>query len=432
LKNYFGQNGFILSYAATTKERILNQEDNIEIEQDLLNLAKDNELKRLDKFNLLDIQDEQFVVDVFNSANSDDSVCQYCHKRNKKEMDSCHICANQIKLGENLTKKRYLRIYNSNEINKNDVLLFEFNNSKYFANFSNEYPQEPKNCFDISSQKYDGVAKRSLNSYVAKNRDGIKAFEELQNGKSGLMALKADVDKLGDTFREYYMKSFKKFNRLSRELDFFFSDFATDILEKKYKNTYIIFAGGDDLFLIGDYQEVVAFAKELRDEFYKFTLQKATLSIGLVMFKHSTPISYISTLADEAESRAKSVLRERQDRDGIDIFGISMKFDEFLKIENDFVKIVEFLEQKNVDTTTFYYRLIELCDMKEHIQEDIKNAMWKSKLNYIFRRNIDKKDNDSEFFANIASLIENYGKKLKPSIFLKIYDNRDKTKKGEK
>ena len=70
--------------------------------------------------------------------------------------------------------------------------------------------------------------------------------------------------------------------------------------------------------------------------------------------------------------------------------------------------------------------------MKEHIQEDIKNAMWKSKLNYIFRRNIDKKDNDSEFFANIASLIENYGKKLKPSIFLKIYDNRDKTKKGEK
>ena len=167
--------------------------------------------------------------------------------------------------------------------------------------------------------------------------------------------MKADVDKLGDTFRDFYMTSFKKFNRLSRELDFFFSDYATSLMENR--NLYTVFAGGDDLFLIGEYQEIIKFAKEIRKEFYKFALEKSTLSMGLVMFKPSTPINYISQLADEAESRAKLVtLRDSDEtRDGIDLFGISMKFQEFLNIESKFDKIIEFLENNEVDTTTFYY-----------------------------------------------------------------------------
>ena len=428
LKNYFGQNGFILSYTSTTKDRILNQEDNPEIEKDLTTLAKDNELKKFNKFDLLNLDDTDICIDSFRGAKSDDTICPYCSKRVKIDTQHCQICDAQIKLGEKLTKKNYITIYDSKDTKQRDILLFEYKNSRYYAHLFDEYPQDLNNTFDISSNNYDGVPKWSLNSYVAKNDDSIKTFEELQNTKSGLFALKADVDKLGDTFREYYMKSFKKFNRLSRELDFFFSDFATNILEKKYKNTYIIFAGGDDLFLVGDYEEVIAFAKELREEFFRFSLQKATLSMGLVMFKHSTPINYISTLADDAELRAKAVLKDGVDRDGIDIFGISMKFNEFLEIEKSFQTVVTFLENNNVDTTTFYYRLIEFCDMREHIDDDIKNAMWLSKLNYVFRRNIDKRENNPKAFKIIVDLIEKFGEKFKPTLFLKIYQNRDKSK----
>jgi hypothetical protein len=53
--------------------------------------------------------------------------------------------------------------------------------------------------------------------------------------------------------------------------------------------------------------------------------------------------------------------------------------------------------------------------------------MWKSKLNYIFRRNIKKDDNNNEIFTKLNNLIEK-GEKFKPSIFLKIYNNRDKKK----
>jgi len=428
LKNYFGQNGFILSSSLTTNDRILNQSDNEEIKIDLQNLANDNNIKKYNKFNLVHAEDNKICIDVFKNVASDDNICKFCSKRAVSKDDTCEVCANQIALGEKLTKNKYISIYNSN--NKNDdILLFKYKEQNYYAKFFDNRPQNHLNTFDISSEKYDNIAKWSLNSYVAKNKT-IKTFEELQNNSQGLIALKADVDKLGDTFREYYMSSFKKFNRLSRELDFFFSDYATSLM--KNKNLYTIFAGGDDLFLVGEYRDVVDYAKELREEFYRFSLQKATLSMGLVMFKHSTPINYVSNLADESEARAKATSKDGKDRDGIDIFGISMKFEEFLEIEKDFNKIVEFLENNGVDTTTFYYRLIELSQMKEDINKDIKNAMWRSKLNYIIRRNISKENNDFDIYKKLINLVENYGKKIQPTIFLKIYENRDKINKGDK
>jgi len=428
LKHYFGENGFILSDTITTKEKLQNQ-DSQAMKQDLEKLAKDNEAKKFTKFNFLELEDDEICVDIFQKELNDNTVCEFCSKRVVKEDQACSICSHQIKLGQQLTKNDYINIYTSNDMKK-DILLFEYKNSNYFIKFFNEVPAKSLHTFDISAKKYSGIPKWSLNSYVSKEQEEIKTFEDLAKYSSGLFALKADVDKLGDTFREYYMTSFKKFNRLSRELDFFFSDYATSLMEGK--NLYTVFAGGDDLFVIGEYKEIIDYVKELREEFYRFSLHKATLSMGLVMFKPSTPINYVSSKADESEARAKAVVKDGKDRDGIDIFDISMKFGEFLEIEKEFAKVVEFLEKNSVDTTTFYYRLIEFCDMQKNIHKDIQNALWRSKLNYTIRRNIKKESNDFNIYEILFKLIEKYDEKLKPSIFLKIYANRDQIKKGEK
>jgi CRISPR-associated protein Csm1 len=436
LKNYFGQNGFILSYTKTTKSNILNQNSQ-EMKENLESLASDNEIKKLNKFNFLKLEDSDICKDIFSYK--DDEVCNFCNKRvatlQINDEKVCSVCNSQIILGEQIVTSNYIKI-SSEKIS--NIVIFKYKNSEYSVKFYKDL-KDIDSCkknsiamFDISSNEYKKYPKWSLKSYVPQNiNSNVKTFEEIAKGSSGLFALKADVDKLGDTFREYYMTSFKKFNRLSRELDFFFSDYITKIIEESYKNCYIVFAGGDDLFLIGEYKEVVKLAKTIRKEFYKFSLQKSTLSIGLVMFKPSTPINYISHLADEAESRAKLVTTKGSNltRDGIDLFGISMKFDEFLKIEADFKEIILFLEENVQDSTTFYYRLLDFCDMKEHINQDIKNAMWKSKLNYVIRRNIDKGNNNFDIYKKLFNLIEEYGEKLKPSIFLKIYQNRDKTDK---
>jgi len=438
LKNFFGQNGFILSSSTTTKEKILNQKDSMQ--SDLDALGADNDDKKLNKFDLLNLEDDDILIDPFEKATiHDNNSCKFCNKRivdEELKEDSCDICFNQINLGKKLTTHSHLniiqfgRLSREKKIQKNMIEIIKLGNKSYYARFSNS----PKHftwgkTFDISDKKYDKTTdKWSLNSYVPKDKnDKIKDFSILANNSSGLMALKADIDKLGDTFRDLYKEDFRKFNRLSREVEFFFSDYITSLLNAK--NIYTVFAGGDDLFVIGEYKEIVLIAKKIRDEFYKFSLNKTTISMGLVMFKPSTPITFVSKMADEAEKRAKI------ERDSIDIFGVSMKFDEFLEIEDSFKKITDFFEENKLDSTSFYYRLIELCDMKRDINEDIKNAMWQSKLNYIFKRNIyyqikDKRLREESLIQQkeIHKLIRDYVEKFKPSIFLKIYNNRDNKK----
>jgi len=433
IQNYFGENGIILSSVETTKNNIENQ-DSEEMKEDLLKLGKNNELNKLNKFNFYNL--DEVVIDIFEDAKNDSEICHFCKKRIATEKidgeECCEICANQIALGEYLTKKEYVKIYETDK-KSNDIFLLEYDNRFFYAKFSNEMELDI-DVFDISNKRYRGIPKWSLNSYVAKKDDySIKSFEEIQGNSQGLMALKADVDKLGDTFRNYYMTSFKKFNRLSRELDFFFSDYVTYYISQNYNNIYIVFAGGDDLFLIGEYKEVIKLVKDIRNKFYQFSVNKSTLSMGFVMFKHSTPINYISDLADEAEKRAKEVKDENGNtRNGIDIFGIPMKFDEFTEISDLVEKLTKKLEEQNKDTTTFYYRVLDLCDMRESLNEDnfkIENAQWKSKLSYIFKRNI---NNDIELLKEFNSAIEKYGKKLKPSLFLKIYQNRENLNKENK
>ncbi len=448
LKNFFGQNGFILSTTTTSKDKLLNQKD---MENDLLALGTDNDSKKLNKFDLLNVEDEEILINPFEDACRDDDICEFCSKRlkthNVDDTKACKICFNEIELGKNLTKKPYVTIFTSSkEESKKDIFIISLGGQNYYAKFEDEVSQEGAS-FDITSEPYFNYAKWSLNSYVdvynqddedAKNyndsykdvkKDEIKTFSHFLdkkiNGKlkttsSGLMALKADIDKLGDTFRAFYKEDFRKFNRLSREIEFFFSDYITSLVKNR-KNVYTVFAGGDDLFLIGEYREIVAIAKEIQEEFYRFSLEKTTISMGLVMFKPTTPINFVSKMADEAEKRAKI------ERDSIDIFGVAMKFEEFIAIERDFDEVVKYLKDNSVETTTFYYRLIELCDMRTNIHRDMRNAMWKSKLNYIIRRNIKRINNDSEIFTKISNLIEK-GEKFKPSIFLKIYNNRDEKK----
>ncbi len=469
LQKLFGQNGFILSAIKISKDILITSKENkLEREKILDDLGKINETNKLNKFNLLENND--ILINPFkNSEPTDSNSCKFCNKRIAKDKykiedeNCCDFCFNQINLGKHLVMNDYINVIGfgrkakDKSIDKNLIKIMEIGTRHYYARFSKyENHFSWGDSFNISAQKpYKKLPKWSLNSYVYKENNEIKDFSTLAQDSSGLMALKADIDKLGDSFRKFYIEDFKKFNRLSREVDFFFSDYITSLL--KEKKIYTVFAGGDDLFLIGEYKEIIKVARTIRDEFYTFSLNKTTISMGLVMFKPTTPINFVSEMADKAEKRAKSVLKDEDrdktpkeisenslDRDGIDIFGISMKFDEFIDIEDSFEEISSFFEKNRLDTTAFYYRLISFCDMRANLKhrdkdEEIKleNAMWKSKLNYSFRRNVyyrvkdeGLKEESLLIQKSIHSLIDKYDEKFKPSLFLKIYKNRDEKKEN--
>ena len=152
---------------------------------------------------------------------------------------------------------------------------------------------------------------------------GVLAREALIRTEKGfrsvpfLAACKADVDNLGLIFGLGLESggenrfSISRFAMLSRMLHHFFSSYLIQIIEKDFPNIYVVFAGGDDLFVLGPWSETVRFAEHLYDAFCRFTGNNpdVTLSAGVALAKPGLPMRVIKDLAEtqlEASKRRKA------------------------------------------------------------------------------------------------------------------------------
>lgn len=70
---------------------------------------------------------------------------------------------------------------------------------------------------------------------------------------------------------------------------------------------YTVFAGGDDLFLIGPWYDLVRLLESLHVWFRRITCDnpETTFSAGLVFSRPQTPVRHLAWLADEALEKAK-------------------------------------------------------------------------------------------------------------------------------
>lgn len=102
--------------------------------------------------------------------------------------------------------------------------------------------------------------------------------------------LKADVDNLGAVFAFGLQEtnSISRISTLSRMLDIFFSGYMQKLIEDNYPELYTVYSGGDDVLVIGPWDSITNFAKELNEEFKRFTCnnENLTLSAGIAFVKH--------------------------------------------------------------------------------------------------------------------------------------------------
>jgi len=187
--------------------------------------------------------------------------------------------------------------------------------------------------------------------------------------------------------------SFENFDTFSKTMDNFFSVYIPQTLMKeKYPNSYTVFAGGDDLFLLGAWDEVLEMAREIEGEFKSFVKgNDLSISFGIAIAKPSTPISYLADYTEKLLEEAKGIDNEtevKHPKDAISLFGETIKWKEYKRV---YALLDELFKDFKVVNTTTLYSLFHFCDMSKNIKEDIKNSMWKSKLNYLFSRNIDTK-----------------------------------------
>lgn len=160
--------------------------------------------------------------------------------------------------------------------------------------------------------------------------------------------LRMDVDNLGRIFAEGLgkNKTLPRIAGLSRQMSYFFKVYLNNLAEFRKINTpeikklfpadkrlnlLFIYAGGDDLFISGAWNEVVDFAFDVYQCFRAYTGHNPdmTISGGISIDDVKFPLYQAAKTSGEAEDKAKA-----NGKNSLGLFGQVFKWEEWLGIEN--------------------------------------------------------------------------------------------------
>ncbi|MEA3278023.1 MAG: type III-A CRISPR-associated protein Cas10/Csm1 [Pseudomonadota bacterium] len=148
----------------------------------------------------------------------------------------------------------------------------------------------------------------------------FEGFAEKARGIQRMGVLRMDVDNLGKILVNGLrftgasgtkeMGSLSRVATLSRQLHLFFAGYLNTLVAR-FPRTRIIYAGGDDLFLVGSWDELPAVASSIRKQFSAYACYNSafTVSGGLGLVPGKYPISRSAELAGAEEGRAKLLQR---------------------------------------------------------------------------------------------------------------------------
>lgn len=188
------------------------------------------------------------------------------------------------------------------------------------------------------------ASKLWMGDYAAANEnEELKTFAELAESSHGIKrigVLRADVDNMGAAFvsgfvREnaqdkYRYLTLSRTATLSRSLSVFFKYYLNGLLSsgresrlapEGRRNIVVVYSGGDDLFLVGAWNEVLAAAMEIRAAFSRYTGDALSISAGFAMFEPGYPIARMAAETAELEALAKTHRHPNGIKDSISLFG---------------------------------------------------------------------------------------------------------------
>ena len=147
----------------------------------------------------------------------------------------------------------------------------------------------------------------------ARSEDDDDDDDSSDKNRSYLGILRCDVDNLGMLFiygLDSQHKSFANISTLSFQLQWFFSGYINTLqaaFEHFRHHMEIIYAGGDDVFIVGRWDVVWGFARILRQAFREFVNGRADISLsgGFALVRVKYPISMAAQLAGSYEDKAK-------------------------------------------------------------------------------------------------------------------------------
>jgi CRISPR-associated protein Csm1 len=258
-------------------------------------------------------------------------------------------------------------------------------------------------------------------------------------GTEALGILKADVDQLGLLMgcglpENRY--SISRIATLSRQLDSFFSVYLPSLLrsDERFGAVYTVFAGGDDLFLIGPWNRMVNLASMLRKEFARFVCNNDQIhfSAGITIGKPHSPLDSFAERAERDLEYAKDLGRNM-----VTVFEQTVTWD----VLEELMACQEQMERwrDTYVSSSVFYRFNELVTMaeeekklnREHVHiTDMQCLRWRGQLQYQLSRNLnsrlrgDEREKALSEITQLAHWLEQYGGAMRIPLWTILYNNR--------
>lgn len=195
---------------------------------------------------------------------------------------------------------------------------------------------------------------------------------EASEGVKWLGALRMDVDDLGTVFTEQLENAtISRLATLSESIRLFFEGYVPQLCreynEKRDKEILeLIYAGGDDLFLVGGWSALPKIAQKIRSEFCHFiTGNHVTLSGGIAIEHKKFPLYQFAARSGSAEDAAKGL----EKKNAITFLRKPMKWEEFTEVHEWHQKFCDVLTGQNQlprDTLTRLSQIYSEKELEEH------------------------------------------------------------------
>lgn len=294
------------------------------------------------------------------------------------------------------------------------------------------------------------TAKLWVGSYTGRKTTEEYAAEATGIGRIGI--IRADVDNMGQAFVSGFddknnnnrYVTLSRTATLSRHLSLFFKFYINKILEEgdyyiegnssHKRNVTICYSGGDDLFIIGAWQEIIEIAIDIRNKFKRYTQGTLTLSAGIGIYESKYPISVSAYEVAELEEASKEYVdKDGNAKNAVTLFSndnATFGWDEFENkvLGEKLVIIKDFLYTSEERGKSFIYKLLDLLRSDD-------GKIYFARYVYLLSRLEPQKDADSkqkEAYRDFSEYMyrwwnnEEDKKQLIVAIYIYIYLIRDK------
>lgn len=400
----------------------VNQALQREKERAFLNILTDQEGWKSNDFMLADHKFED-----------EESLCPSCRKfpgthRKDEGIKLCDYCHDDISLGTDLAQAIGVQFFNNAETGRYKAfgdysfsvvkdghpyssrayLAQAFNNWSFDVQDAALRPRPFANSIPVFNKETCHGCER--NDTCPEKDNAIvgspKYFTCLANESSGRKMLglfKADVDYLGLIFIAGFPseeeKCISRITTLSRLLENFFTGRLQHLLQSEYPDIYTVYAGGDDLLMLGPWNKMLDFAGRVNSEFGRFTCGNPafSLSAGIGFMQAHLPVYAAVGQAEDLLKKAKQqkTIDEKDAKQQLAVFSDIIKWAKLPAIQNEAKKLAQWQENKKVSMG--FVRLLLNCSesFQKFKKEGRTSHLWfVPMLSYSIARNISAKETE--------------------------------------